>query len=49
MKKKSSSKSGKTNKKPSSSIKKTSNKAKANYDNMRQIDWSYIDGPVNWD
>lgn len=25
-----------------------SNKDKAKYDEMRQIDWSYIDGPIDW-
>lgn len=23
--------------------------SKAKYDSMRQIDWSYIDGPIKWD
>lgn len=39
----------KTNKKPSSKREKISNKAKFKYDEARQIDWSYIDGPINWD
>ena len=39
----------KINKNPNSKKKELSNKAKAKYDDVRQIDWSYIDGPINWD
>ena len=39
----------KLDKKPCFNEEKLSNKSKAKYDEIRQVDWSYIDGPIRWD